>query len=93
VERNGKIITLTVVPKYDPTLKRNILGIKAPIEYEEVRLSPLEALKRAIDRTWFLAVLTVKVIWGLITAGLNRPSRGRTAPKGRTPTQRQEVKG
>jgi regulator of sigma E protease len=76
VERNGKIITLTVVPKYDPTLKRYILGIKAPIEYEEVRLSPLEALKRAIDRTWFLTVLTVKVIWGLITGAVSVKTLG-----------------
>jgi regulator of sigma E protease len=71
VERNGKVITLTVVPKYDPTLKRYILGVKAPIEYTEIKLSAIEALKKAIDKTWFLTVLTVKVIWGLITGAVS----------------------
>jgi len=76
VERYGKIFTVTVVPKYDPTLKRYLIGIKAPIEYKEVKLSPWEAFIKAVERTWFLIVLTVKVIWGLITGAVSVKTLG-----------------
>ena len=79
VERNGKIFTLTVVPKAVklPNGKvRYILGISAPVEYKEIHHSPLEALKLAIDRTWFLTVMTVKVLWGLITGQVSVKTLG-----------------
>ncbi len=70
IERNGKLIDLTVVPqevKLPNGQVRYILGVEAPIEYKEVRIGPLEALKLAIEKTWFLTVLTLKVLWGLLT--------------------------
>ncbi len=79
IERSGKVLTLTVVPKEIklPNGKvRYILGISAPIKYKEIHHNPLEALKLAIDRTWFLTVMTVKVIWGLITGQVSVKTLG-----------------
>ena len=79
VERNGKVFKVTVVPKEVklPNGKvRYILGISAPIEYKEVHYGPLQALKLAVEHTWFLTVMTAKVIWGLITGAVSVKTLG-----------------
>ena len=79
VERAGKLLKFTVVPqavKLSNGKVRYVLGIVAPVEYVTVRLSPQEAFKKALERTYFLSVLTLKVIWGLITGQVSVKTLG-----------------
>ncbi len=70
VERNGKKITFTVIPK--KMGNRYVIGIEAKLpEKVVIKHSPLEALKLAVEKTWELSVLTVKAIWWLITGKLS----------------------
>jgi len=70
VERGKKVITLTVIPKavkISGNRVRYIIGIAPKIDYVTLRLGAIEAFKKAVDKTYFLTALTLKVIWGLIT--------------------------
>ena len=69
VKRGGELKEITVVPKAVKLSNGKtvyVLGIGVYTEYVYKKLSPLEALKKAVDQTVFLAILTLKVIKGLI---------------------------
>jgi regulator of sigma E protease len=70
VLRNGKELTFTVIPKKYGN--RYIIGVEVQFpEKVVIKHGPVEALKLAIDKTVFLATLTVKAIWWLITGKLS----------------------
>jgi len=70
VLRNGKELTFTVIPKKYGN--RYIIGVEVQFpEKVVIKHDPIEALKLAIDKTLFLATLTVKAIWWLITGKLS----------------------
>ncbi len=79
VERNGKTFSLTVVPavkKLPDGREIPYIGITPKIQTVERKLSPLEALKAAVDRTLFLSYLTVKTIVGLLTGEVSVKTLG-----------------
>ncbi len=79
VERNGKTFTLMVVPavkKLPDGREIPYVGITPKIQTVERKLSPLEALKAAVDRTLFLSYLTVKTIVGLLTGEVSVKTLG-----------------
>ncbi|NPB05847.1 MAG: RIP metalloprotease RseP [Aquificae bacterium] len=79
VERDGKVFTVTVVPevkKLPDGREVPILGIAPKVEFVEKKLSPLEALKAAVEQTLFLSYLTLKTLWGLITGEVSIKTLG-----------------
>ncbi len=70
VERNGERKTFTVIPKKEDG--RYIIGVEVKLpEKETIRHSIWEAFKLALEKTWYLSVLTVKAIWWLITGKIS----------------------
>jgi len=69
VERNGKILSFTVTPRYDPNQKRRIIGITMPTFLDE-RYPIFEAFIKALEEFWAVIVGTLAAIWGLITGRL-----------------------
>jgi len=79
VKRGKKIFTVTVVPEVKKLPDGRVIpyiGITPKVEYKEVRLSPVEALKAAVDKTLFLSYLTVKTIVGLVTGEVSVKTLG-----------------
>jgi regulator of sigma E protease len=74
VERKGKIFTVTVIPK--KVGNRYLIGISPKIETITVKEGIFEALKKGIEKTWLLSVLTVKAIWGIITGEISFKTLG-----------------
>ncbi|NPA13814.1 MAG: RIP metalloprotease RseP [Aquificae bacterium] len=74
VERNGKILHFTIVPK--EYQGRYLIGIAPKVEYVEISYDPITAFKLAVEKTWLLIVLTVKAIWGLITGTISVKTLG-----------------
>ena len=79
VKRGNKILDLTVVPKVQKLPDGRVipyLGITPKVEYKEVKLSPVEALQKAVDRTIYLSYLTVETIIGLFTGEVSVKTLG-----------------
>jgi len=76
IDRNGKPITLKLRTdtQYEDGRKLGRIGAYPRIDREqlsgmrvEVRFGPIESLMRALSKTQELTVLTLKVMWGLVT--------------------------
>ncbi|MGB9681823.1 MAG: RIP metalloprotease RseP [bacterium] len=73
VDRNGKTLSFTVTPRYDPTQKRRIIGITMPSFLDE-RYPIFEAFMKALEEFWAVLIGTLTAIWGLITGRLGTSS-------------------
>ena len=69
VQRQGRFITLTVVPEasmdkniFGEEIKSALIGIVASGKFEKIILGPLDSIKHGLDRTWEIIDLTFKVI-------------------------------
>jgi len=79
VKRGSKILDLTVVPKVQKLPDGRVIpyiGITPKVEYKEIHLSPVDALKKAFDRTVYLTYLTVETIIGLFTGEVSVKTLG-----------------
>ncbi len=64
VQREKKVFSLSVKPIFDPQLNKKIIGISPPILF--TRYSPLIALTKATQRTFFITKLILTALGGMI---------------------------
>ena len=76
VKRNGKVLSITLKPEYNPQLKKYIVGISPKLDSHIVKYPPLQAFEKALDKTWELTVAIGKVIKGLITGEVSIKTLG-----------------
>jgi regulator of sigma E protease len=69
VQRQGRFITFTVIPEasvdkniFGEKIKSALIGIVASGKFENITLGPLDSIKKGLDRTWEIIVLTCKVV-------------------------------
>jgi len=66
IERDGRVLSLPVLPHVRTEGERRIARIEAyvgtPPQMVTVRQGPLDALARGVQRTWDVAVLTLRMI-------------------------------
>jgi regulator of sigma E protease len=74
IERDGRPLTVTVTPQavtekdlLGNEVKVARIGIGQSLPQTYLRLGPLEALSRGIQRTWDVTVLTLVSFWKLLT--------------------------
>ena len=65
VEREGKTQSFTMTPKYNPDLKRALIGISPRITHENVNI--FEALKMAVDYTYYVITYMIDALQQIIT--------------------------
>ncbi len=76
VKRNGKIQSVRLTPVYNEKLKKYVVGIAPKFETKIVKYPPLEAFKKALEKTWELTVALGHVIKGLITGEVSFKTLG-----------------
>ncbi|MBA7496570.1 Regulator of sigma-W protease RasP [subsurface metagenome] len=64
VQREKKVFFIQVKPIFDPQLKRRMIGISPPQVF--VRYSPLIALAKGVERTFFITKLILTALGGMI---------------------------
>jgi len=68
VERGGRTLTLSLTPEADPNGRGVIKAMVAQApEMVTVASGPFEAVARGAQRTWETSVMTLKMIWKMIT--------------------------
>jgi len=68
VERGGRTLTLSLTPEADPSGRGVIKAMVAQApEMVTVASGPFEAVARGAQRTWETSVMTLKMIWKMIT--------------------------
>lgn len=68
VERDGRPVTLSLTPETDPKGRGFIKAMVAQApEMVTVSSGPFEAIARGAERTWDTSVMTLKMIWKMIT--------------------------
>ena len=68
VERGGRPVALSLAPEADPNGRGVIKAMVAQApEMVTVTSGPFEAIARGFDRTWDTSVMTLKMIWKMIT--------------------------
>ncbi|MCQ2358803.1 MAG: RIP metalloprotease RseP [Phascolarctobacterium sp.] len=92
IERDGKEQSFTMTPKYDPELKRALIGISPRILHESV--GPIDSFKMAIDYTFYCVQYMIdslkEIIVGKASADVAGPIgvaqvAGKMAEKGLRP--------
>ena len=68
VERGGRTLTLSLTPEADPNGRGVLKAMVAQApEMVTVASGPFEAVARGAQRTWETSVMTLKMIWKMIT--------------------------
>ena len=68
VRRNGEILSVKIVPKYDKTEKRFIVGISAARPaMRKVRYGPLTSIDKMLKKSWDYTVMIFDVLGKLIS--------------------------
>jgi regulator of sigma E protease len=76
VKRGTKILVFEVKPKYDERLGRKVIGIAPKQNVKIVKYGPVEAFKKAIEKTKELTVALYKVITGIFTGEVSLKTLG-----------------
>jgi len=80
IDRGGEPLTLELRPASSETRSGTIgrigAGVRADEEYlarfrAEVRYGPLEAGLAAVEKTWDISTLTLRVVWGMLTGQMS----------------------
>jgi regulator of sigma E protease len=69
VERGGRVLSIPVTPEKDAASGRGVAKVllSQPVEMVTVSSGPLDALAKGVERTWETSVMTLKMIWKMIT--------------------------
>lgn len=76
VKRDGKIISITVIPTYSSELKKYTIGISPHFEQKTIQYSFGQAVDKAVDKTVELTVAIYGVVKGLITGDVSFKTLG-----------------
>ncbi|RMA97020.1 RIP metalloprotease RseP [Hydrogenothermus marinus] len=76
VKRDGKIISIDVIPQYNSQLKKYIIGISPALETKLVKYPFTEAIEKAFEKSADLTVALWKVIKGLVTGEVSIKTLG-----------------
>ncbi|EDP74006.1 RIP metalloprotease RseP [Hydrogenivirga sp. 128-5-R1-1] len=76
IKRDGKVLSITLKPKYNSKLKKYIIGVSPKFDVNIVKYSFFEAFEKSIDKTLELTVAIGKVIKGLITGEVSIKTLG-----------------
>jgi len=67
---------VNIVPEYNETLKKYVIGISPKMETITVKYPFFEAIKKGFEKTWELTVAIYNVIKGLITGEVSIKTLG-----------------
>ncbi len=76
IKRGQNIFTVNIVPEYNETLKKYVVGISPKMETITVKYPFMEAVKKGFEKTWELTVAIYDVIKGLITGEVSIKTLG-----------------
>lgn len=76
IKRGNNIFTVNIVPEYNETLKKYVVGISPKMETITVKYPFVEAIKKGFEKTWELTVAIYNVIKGLITGEVSIKTLG-----------------
>ncbi len=76
VNREGRVIEISVIPAKHPRTGQPFLGITPKVETIKISYSLAESFSRAVERTKELTILTFQVIKGLITGDVSFKTLG-----------------
>ncbi len=76
IKRGENVFTVNIVPEYNETLKKYVIGISPKMETITVKYPFFEAIKKGFEKTWELTVAIYNVIKGLITGEVSIKTLG-----------------
>jgi len=76
IKRNGRIITLKVKPEFNKQLNKYIIGISPKLDTKLVKYPPVEAFKKALEKTKELTIAIWDVVKGLVTGEVSFKTLG-----------------
>lgn len=76
IKRDNQIITVSITPEYNETVKRYTIGISPLFETKIIKYPFVEAINKAFEKTKELTVAIYKVVVGLFTGEVSFKTLG-----------------
>ncbi len=76
IKRGNNIFSVNIIPEYNESLKKYVVGISPKMETITVKYPFVEAVKKGFEKTWELTVAIYNVIKGLITGEVSIKTLG-----------------